>query len=238
MLQRIFLFGLLMLWGVGSAGAQVIHSDSVLLATMEHNAVRRYNALLGTNQHIFRGPQYVEFLGQEDKNPFFGSSDWMDCNVRYDGQGYQVPVLYNIVKDELAVLLPNGNATQIEKARISGFDLHGGHFVNMEDNQLKEKGFYQVLFDGKVQVLARRKKQFIEKVTYDGAYYQYLNRDFYLLHKNGTYYTVKGKGSVLKVLADHKKELRKFLSENRISFGSSKETALVKMADYYNSLMK
>lgn len=238
MLQRVFLFGLLILWGVGAAGAQTVPKDSVLLATMERNAVRRYDALLGTNQHIYRGPQYVEFLGQEDKNPFFGSSDWMDCNVHYDGQWYQVPVLYNIVKDELAVLLPNGNAVQIEKARVSGFDLPDGHFENMADNQLKENGFYQVLFDGNVQVLARRKKQFMEKVTYDGAYYQYLDRDFYLIHKDGTYYTVKGKGSVLKVFANHKKELRKFLSENRISFGASKEAALVKMAAYYNSLMK
>lgn len=50
------------------------------------------------------------------------------------------------------------------------------------------------------------------------------------------FYEVDGKNSVLGVFKNKKKDLVKFIRQNDISYKRDPETAIVKMAEYYDKL--
>jgi thermostable 8-oxoguanine DNA glycosylase len=49
---------------------------------------------------------------------------------------------------------------------------------------------------------------------------------------------VKKKGSVLDVMDDRKQELKAFLKKNKINYKDDREKAIVRLAEYYDSLKK
>lgn len=214
-------------------------SDSTILMTMRDHVTVVYREALGPNLHINQGKELVEFRGEWDKHPYFKSFDWADGSVRYDEQWYdEMPILYNTVNDEVAILSNNGLAIKLNKNRVSEFRFLGSRFVHLADPGLREKGFYEILYDGDVNVLARRKKVYLEKLTYDRILFEYLVRDYYLIQKDGKYHQVRGKHSVLGVFDDQKKVLRRQLRKEGIQYSQSRDKALVLMAEYYDELKR
>ena len=68
------------------------------------------------------------------------------------------------------------------------------------------------------------------------ARFEEKNRIFIL--KNGVYFPVKKKGSVLDVFSDRKQELKSFLKKNKIVFNADREKAIVRLAEHYDSQNK
>jgi len=63
----------------------------------------------------------------------------------------------------------------------------------------------------------------------------YTDKNYYL-KKGGVYYEVNSRGKFLDVLQDKKKELKKYLKDNNISYGDNPELAMAALATYYDSL--
>ena len=61
-------------------------------------------------------------------------------------------------------------------------------------------------------------------------------RQKYYIRKNDTVTQVKSKNSVMKVLAEQKTELRKFLRQEKIIFSQSREFALQKLGKEFDRL--
>ncbi|MFM7430813.1 MAG: hypothetical protein ACKO1F_13045 [Flammeovirgaceae bacterium] len=99
------------------------------------------------------------------------------------------------------------------------------------------KTFYQVLTDGKVQLLKQIKKIFIEEKAFNSAT---VTRRFdtdksYYYFKDGKMVRLKRtKQSVLEALADQKGAVEEFMSSNKLSIRSDQD--LVKIFSFYNSL--
>jgi hypothetical protein len=66
----------------------------------------------------------------------------------------------------------------------------------------------------------------------------FYERNRYFLRKDGQFYAVKGKGSVLGVFDDRKKELQRFLREQKIRYKRDPESAMVQLARQYDVLTK
>ncbi|HEX8532057.1 MAG TPA: hypothetical protein VF646_18610, partial [Cytophagales bacterium] len=67
---------------------------------------------------------------------------------------------------------------------------------------------------------------------------EFYGRDRYFLRKDGQFHAVKGKGSVLAVFDDRKKELQKFLREQKIRYKRNPESTMVLLARQYDALTK
>jgi hypothetical protein len=99
-------------------------------------------------------------------------------------------------------------------------------------------GFYDQLYDGHVQVLAKRVKLIHEQITSGRVQRSFYGRDRHFIRKGGQFYPVKRKGSILRVFDDRKKELQKFLREQKIRYKQDPEAAMVQLARQYDALTK
>ena len=61
-------------------------------------------------------------------------------------------------------------------------------------------------------------------------------RDRYYIRKDGNMYRVRKKRSILKVLADRKKEVKSFIRTNYFDFRTNPDYQLTEVVRYYDSL--
>jgi hypothetical protein len=120
---------------------------------------------------------------------------------------------------------------------LSSFDLYGHHFINFvpdEQNKKMDAGFYDELYNNKLQLLVKRSKsgQF-ESLTGKRVYY---SQNSYYIKKGATYHSVNTKGQVLNLLGDKKKELKKYIKDRGIDYSDNKEQAMVMILAYYDSI--
>jgi len=94
--------------------------------------------------------------------------------------------------------------------------------------------FYDELYNNKMQLLVKREKSRQQEGT--SARTIFLTKNTYYLKKGGIYYTVNTKGQFLDILADKKKELKKYIKENNIDFSENHDRALVLVTAYYNKI--
>jgi hypothetical protein len=98
-------------------------------------------------------------------------------------------------------------------------------------------GFYDQLYSGKIEALARRAKDIQNSssgTTAPETYFSATNKYYFRI--GSTYYKVSSKNSVLNVLKDRKKELQQYIRKNNIRFSNDPEGAMAKIASYYDHL--
>jgi hypothetical protein len=216
-------------------------ADTLFVRDAVKNTIRFYTTSIQGQTSLYSGSQYREpNRSNNDQHPFFDADDWVTGTVTYDGQFYEgVPLLYDITSDQV-VTENYYNADQISLARekLDAFTIGRHSFEKLSHNTLPRPGFYQVLYDGESKVIARRQKIIREKITGQTIEIEFDPRYRYFIFKNGAYFPVKSKASVLQVLQDEKPALKQFISKNKIRFKHMREAALHRVAAHYDTLKK
>ncbi len=222
---------------------QTAASDSL---SALRNTVQFYRQKVKDNSVLFQGRQYIGFDNRIEGHAFFLTSEWLEGDLYYKGRHYQqVPMLYDITAEELVVKHYEGLfRIKLFKEQVDHFVLLGHHFVNpmatdtaIADSKgrlLLNDGFYELLYKGNSQVLAKRKKIVEESIVEKRIHIEFVQNNFFYIEKDGVYYAVKKKGSVLGVLKDRKKEVRQYLTKHKIKFRKNPEFAIVKMVEFYD----
>jgi len=222
--------------------SQADQTDTSVFQQSLKNAISAYYNAIGENAHLYNGSEYVSFNYQSDKNPFFESISLMNGSIMYDNVLYpNVPLAYDIQKDEVIINKYDENyRIKLINDKIEFFSLDGHTFVRIVEDSttsaLPETGYYDLLYNGKVSVFAKRKKKYEESITNTGAVTQFIEDDHYFIKKNNVYYAVGNKKSTLKVFKDKKKDIQKLLRKNKIKFSPNPEHGIVKAAQYYDQL--
>jgi hypothetical protein len=191
---------------------------------------------------VFNGKEYVDFDSYIKGHQKFESEDWEEGSIEYDGIRYEnIPMFYDLVKQEVVVQHYDlYYKITLLNERITRFSLLGHTFTRLvadtTTSPVIRTGIYDQLYDGKVKMLVKRAKIIYETLSPQGREQEFLSQDGYFLWKDGVYYPVKSKKSVLNVFKNQKKALQKYLRENRIVFKENREKAMAKMAAYYDTL--
>lgn len=205
--------------------------------------VELYREKLAEQSTLYLGRVYTGFDNRITGHAFFLSGEWLPASILYDGVLYEnVDLLFDIVREEVVVRHPNGFAKiKLLNERISWFSFSDHTFIRLQEpdsanGSFPEAGIYQELYEGDLSVLAKRKKH-LKEHTYDTELIRnFEDHNRFYIKKDGLYYQVKSKRAVLNVLKDHKKEIRRFLRKNNIRYSNNQDTAIVKIAEYYDSL--
>ena len=241
-MDKYCLSGLLILccsaWG-NRVFCQAISNDPQLPVTA--NMVSDYQKAIGPQSQIYRGPMYEFYNIQSIGNAyFFDAPAFSNGTVKYDGIVYKdVPLIYDEYGQLLITLLYN-NYTKFTflNDRLSEFDLHGHHFIRFqpdESNKKMEVGFYDELYNNKLQLLVKRIKAIQQDPSTTQNSFEIKNT--YYLKKGTQYFSVNSQGQVLDVLNDKKKEIKQYLKDNKISFSKkNKEEAIMAMVTYYDRI--
>ena len=227
--------------------AQVARTDSSSQEYAFNNTLSLFYRSLGEQSPLFNGPEYYSYDPLIKGNAYFLEVNaFSPGSVHYDGAFYTgVPMLYDIHKDKVVVLLYNHfSKFSLVDEKVKSFDFLDHHFINinvdtLRNNEILTSGFYDELYSGKTQVLAKRSKNIQTSAGSQTGPESYFDPQIsYVLRKNNVYYSFSSKGSMLSILKDKKKELTQYIKAKDINFRKNPEEAMVEIASYYDHLIK
>jgi len=186
---------------------------------------------------LYNGPEYYALRSLPETNANF--NDVVHTNtgsVVYGGYSYtNIPLLYDLERQMVATAWNDGESLfSLQNKKLSAFSVLGHNFIRLDSTVVgaPATGFYDVLYNGKVQVLAKHSKRLhiVKEFKSPDDRYEYHVR--YYLKKGGKYYDINSRGDMVNILTGHDRELKKFISEHGIKFT---EPDMVQLASYYDT---
>jgi len=244
--QRISLLILLCIFLVTS---KLYSQDSVISRDDKSQlaltrAIHTYDQYIGRNALVYTGSSYFDAYGNIQNHQFFVDDYWEFGSVIYDNYSYDsIFLMYDIYQDLL--LIENFNSEgflspiKLYTPKVSYFQLHGFEFIRLEKDTISniKEGFFNLMYNGDdLQVLVKRRKEIVNANEINSVREEFIEKDRYYIRKDGLYHQVRKRGSILKVLYDHKKEVKAFIRKNNFMFKISPETQMVEVVKYYDSL--
>jgi hypothetical protein len=157
----------------------------------------------------------------------------MTGGVKYDGEVYEnIPLYYDLVTDQVVTSYTYGNKVQLLREKVEYFDIGTHRYVRLDNGKVAE-GFYALLYDGNLKFYARRQKVLVLKFNGNDPENAFEERVKYLILKNDVYHTVKSKGSVMSLLKDKKKEMKRVIKEEHLKFGKDREKSIARLLERY-----
>ncbi|PJJ52984.1 hypothetical protein [Hymenobacter chitinivorans] len=235
--------GLLLGVSARAQGPSIVGPDSA--ATLRR-LQRHYSAALGYESRLYNGPEYVSYVKRYIVgHPFFESTQPRAATIEYAGSTYaNVPLFYDIVLDELVLGAPQGTLEmRLIKDKVQRFVVAGHSFVHLRagadsaQGPPARPGFYEVLVEGPVQLLALRHKNLQERASAGQLEGEITERDEFFVYAGRRYAKASSASEVLAALPTQKAALRKYIRTEKLKFGAAyREKSLVALARYAATL--
>ncbi len=151
--------------------------------------------------------------------------------------------MYDVYKDAVVVLLYNGfSRYSLLNERVHDFTLSDHHFIRIVADSITNNnagistGFYDQLYSGKTEVLAKRIKTLENSMALASLETFFREKHEYYVKKGNIYYSAGSQRSFLNALKDKKKVLQQYIKDSHIRFNNDPENAMIKIASYYDHL--
>lgn len=125
-----------LLAGTTTTAQQIVTTSSVPAFT---NAVQQYNVALASQLPIYNGKEYIDYKQNfEVGQPYFLQKSWTIGTMVYENVQYAgVPIMYNLVTDEVIIPTPDTAAKiQLQKDRVQAFTVGGHLFAYVPANSV------------------------------------------------------------------------------------------------------
>lgn len=173
---------------------------------------------------------------------------WCKGTVRFqDGRTVkQIDLKYDLVADELLFKDLKSDealrfADQVAEFQLDSSDVNQVpmHFKNGFKPAFGNSAlsYYQILFDGKTQLLKKKEKSILERKVYNSAVSTktFEEDETYFIGRNNEITKFKrDKKQILTLLSDHAAEIEQFLASEKLNVKDDSD--LMKLFAYYNSL--
>ena len=204
------------------------------------SAVSLYYQYTDKQSRLYNGVEFLGYSPRIEGHAYFATDQWQTGSLIYDGMIYKdVPLLYDIFKDGLIVRhFNNYFRVGLVREKVKEFTLSDHHFIRIEidslSNQPLTTGFYDVLYSGKIMAIAKRVKTISETITYQ-LEQKFVQQDLYYIYADGKYYPIRNSKELLRVFKDKGRDVRQYLSKNKIRYKKGPENAISKAVAYYDS---
>jgi hypothetical protein len=197
----------------------------------------------------FNGRPYQTVYPDAEGSPFF-ADDFNYANLLLNkGATYQrVKVRLDMVSHELHLINGAGNEIVSENGLVRKVEMIDSvtgliHYIFITGcpaiDQQSGNEFYQVLSDGRLQLLLYTKKEFVEeKNSMSGEIRHFFKErsELYTLRDGVITKLKRDKDAVMAQMADKQAEVEAWLKARKMSYKSN--GMLASLFDYYNSLLK
>ena len=219
---------------------QVTKADTSFLVHAKNKSIALYTSTIQHQSRLYNGSDYIIYFPKDEEHPYYHMDDWGTGSVVYWDELYEnIPLLFDLTVDQVITEHDWGSPIKLIPEKVRRFVIWNHTFVRLyPDNKNKiSEGFYDQLYDGKSKVYARYTKAYREEFENTRIIPQFDESTRYYLVKNGVFNIVKSKASVLQVLSDHKPEIKDFLRKNRIWYKDNRATSIVRIAEFYDTLI-
>jgi hypothetical protein len=221
-------------------------ADSSLLATAVAAVQQQYTASFADQPQLYNGPEYADYSRRYNArigHQFFLTPDKQAGSVDYNGHHFpNIQLAYDVVRDQVVVPVAGSPLTlRLVDEHVRAFAIGSHRFVRVVADSSTgpdvRTGYYEVLADSCVQVLAKRSKRQREQLKERATDVEFVVTDRYFVRKAGLYYPVSSKATAVRVFADHSREVQQFIREQNLQFGKEQlDASLVRLARYYCGL--
>lgn len=228
-----------------SAHAQATSAEARLPAAAE-TIQKQYAASAITEPIIYSGPEYADYTRKyhtRTGHPYFLQPKLQPGSASYNNRDFtNLQIQYDLVLDQVVLAQPsNSLRLRLLDDKLRSFSVDGHRFVRLVADSASadviRTGYYELLADGPVQVLAKRSKTLYERLNKPYVDVSFVERSRAFMQKAGHYYAVRSKGAAMRLLADQGPAMQQYLKEHDLRFGKSQlESSLVELARYYNGL--
>ena len=237
-MHKLSALALTLLVGQG-AFAQTSASDTSTYQQAVQAAVASYHQAMGNAADLYNGVEHVRYLPYIDGIPYYQADEWKKGTVVYNGIEYRnVDLKYDLVKDLVIVAHPDGYSSfSLYSPRVSTFSLGESTFIYIRsggDPTTPAPGFYQVLLQGPLTVLARHSKRIEEQALAGKVEWKFTAYDRYYILKDGKYYSLRNEGTLLAFAGQRRKEAKQALKNQQIRFKKAPEQAILTVVQYSN----
>ncbi|GAB3878118.1 hypothetical protein GCM10028824_39420 [Hymenobacter segetis] len=221
-------------------------APDALVANAVAAVQQQYNESFKHHPQLYNGPEYVDYslrYNERMGHQFFLSPDRQPGSVYYNEHYFtNLRLAYDVVLDQVVLQQPTNPLTlRLANEQVRYFFINDHRFVRLVADSSAggtiATGYYEMLVDGPVQVLAKRTKRLHEQLSQRLINAEFVGADRFFMQKGGTYYAVTSKSGAVRLLADHGKEVQQFIRDKDLSFGKEQlGSSLAQVAVYYNTL--
>ena len=207
------------------------------------NALSVYNHYTDGNAPIYNGTDYLYYTFQMEGDPFFITTNLTKGWVGYQGRMYNnLSMGYDIQRNQVTIATPDNLARIVlQNELVDSFYLSGHTFITLTEDykqNLSNTGFYDLLFNGQVQLLARRIKIMKEVIKDDFLVQVFTEKDLFYIHKGSLYYLVSNKKEVFRLFGDKVHGVKKMMRHEHIKLQRKNfEPGLLKSVEFYDQLI-
>jgi len=215
--------------------------DTGLTRIAYNNAISFYHQFTNKTARLYNGIHHLGYPNHIEGFAYFPDNAFHTGSVVYDGIRYSnVPMKYDAFQDELVILHYSRLAMSLHSEKVKEFTYSGRRFIRLVPDSVRYSwlftGFYEELHKGpRVTLLARRKKFIEEKVT-DQLEQRFILSEFYFIHRDDTWYVVRGFKSLLQILHEHAREIRQYLKKNKMRYRKHREAVIIMAVQHFEAL--
>lgn len=205
--------------------------------TLATIVISAYLGLAGDHAALYQGQIEPSFTQTGwTTHPYLGTDLYVPGEVCYEGVVYRsVPLRYNILYNQLAVLSPNGKLPLVpDQEKVEWFVYEGSRYVRQQGWFMKE-----VYRGDHASLLVKKSKTYVGEVEINRRAYHSLEESdtYYLLQEEGTLCEVKGLRSLKKAAPAYRDELRQLKKSRHLDFWvGEREESLKQCAELLESL--
>lgn len=169
------------------------------------------------------------------------AAGWLLGEVQIQDKKYPaLPLLYDIFSDDLILLQRQETSfhlVRLIKEYIPYFYLGDRLFINLVFSEYAQiglkKGYYEVLFEGKVSLLVKR----TNAIKTEDAITSFQRKDFRFLIRQGQAYRVANKKTFLEAIDEtDKKTIASFMRKEKIRLKKAEDQEWLELITYLNTL--
>lgn len=198
----------------------------------------------GTSNMLVNGWKYFPDHFNAEGNPYFEDMEWETGNIETTlGNFDNLLLRFNVQMDELILqeVLQNGQTAfvMLNPDFLKWFSFDGHHFVNADVYYRHSglEGYVEVIYSGKLKYLAKHRKMFVANYSAGNPFGSISgqNTNYYLLIGDEKH-KISSKRNLIKLFPAHKKEINRYLKNEKIRFKKAENDDLTKLMEYLDNL--
>jgi hypothetical protein len=192
-------------------------------------------------QVLYNGRIWINTQMQVSGHQFLFSGEFLSGSISEQGRTYKnIMMRYDIFTDEMTAKNHHGVILQLNKEVIDSFTLNYNYrswkFVTVTGDSTKGfTGYVNVLYAGKTAFYVKYRKA-IELFAVDGKYDKFYDVNRMFFEQNGNVYQFSGRRQLLKLMGEHRKEVRSYINKLRLIIRKDNPESFIPVIKYYDSL--
>ena len=224
---------LLMFWSCSLLAQDVGRQQSL------DSAVIRYLQMANKQSVLYYGSDQ-EGQPRTTNHPYLKDVLYTKARLSYYQVIYPEALLrLDLSRDELVTLSPEFRHIVLFPENVDFVELHGKHIIFHRPDGLPgcpSPGFYILLHSGNCKVMEKNTATLMSENDGNRMKYFFTFATRYYLYKDGMYYTIRNQRGLLKALSPYKKELKRFISANHLTFRQNTDAFLIRTVNEYEKI--